>query len=137
MPGDETQTPCAFADDVIHHPLGRAIRVQNDEFHSSYRIRGRQIVVVNRSMKDVRFTIMVIENLVNAEKHFLPARYVVTSWDLKTDQLVRSETHHLTWERVGRYDLPKATLVVAASAGKLEAKSLTLMNTRLTAAAQR
>src|SRR5262249_39369297 len=45
--GTSLETPCAFADDNAHHPLGRAIRVLNDEFHSSYRIRDRQIIVVN------------------------------------------------------------------------------------------
>ena len=30
-------TPCAFLDENPDHPLGRAIRVLEDEFHSSYR----------------------------------------------------------------------------------------------------
>ena len=56
-------TPCAFLDDNKDHPLGRSLRVLNDEFHSSYRVRDRQIIVVNRQMKDSRFTISVLENL--------------------------------------------------------------------------
>src|SRR5262249_3150872 len=64
-------SPCAFADDNADHPLGRAIRVLDDEFHSSYRIRGRQVIVVNRQMKESRFTITVMENHVNEEKKFL------------------------------------------------------------------
>jgi hypothetical protein len=122
------ETPCAFADDNADHPLGRAIRVLNDEFHSSYRIRDRQIIVVNRRMEDVRFTITVLENLRNREKQFLPADFVVNSWDLKTDALRSSETHHQTWERVGDFDLPATTLVVRATTGKLEARSLRLSN---------
>jgi hypothetical protein len=43
-------TPCAFLDKDKDYPLGRAIRVLNDEFHSSYRVRDRQIIVVNRQM---------------------------------------------------------------------------------------
>jgi hypothetical protein len=43
-------TPCAFLDDNKDDPRGRALRVLGDEFHSSYRVRDRQIIVVNRQM---------------------------------------------------------------------------------------
>jgi hypothetical protein len=126
-------TPCAFADDNVNHPLGRAIRVLNDEFHSSYRVRDRQIIIVNRQMRDFRFTITVMENMVNEEKKFLPVSFVVNSWDLKTDALRSSETFHHTWKRVGKYDLPLSLLVVTASAGKLEARGLSIANHELLA----
>jgi hypothetical protein len=124
-------TPCNFLDDNADHPLGRAIRVLNDEFHSSYRIRDRQIIVVNRQMGDVRFTITVLENVRNQEKQFLPTSFVVNSWDPKSDVLRSSEAHHQTWERVGKFDLPVTTLVVRAMPGKLEARSLRLSNHKL------
>jgi hypothetical protein len=124
-------TPCAFADETIHHPLGRAIRVLNDEFHSSYRIRERQIIVVNRQMQDARFTITVLHNHVNAEHQFLPAAYVVNTWDLKTNALRSSEAFHQTWRRVGKFDLPETTLVVTATSKSQEARSLTLTNHQL------
>jgi uncharacterized GH25 family protein len=132
MPGGASQeTPCAFPDEVTDHPLGRAVRVLNDEFHSSYRIRDRQILVVNRRMGGSRFTITVIENKQNEEKKYLPAVYVVNTWDPKTEALKSSVTHHETWVRVGKFDLPATLLAVRASAGKLEAKSLKLSNHRL------
>jgi hypothetical protein len=127
----ELQTPCAFADDVKDHPFGRAIRVLNDEFHSSYRIHDRQILVVNRQMEDSRFTITVLENRLNAEKQFLPAHYVVNTWDRKTGALMKTETFHQTWQRVGRFDLPSAEYVVTATAGKLEDRRLKLSNHQL------
>ncbi len=128
----EMQTPCAFGDDNAAHPLGRAVRVLNDELHSSYRIRDRQIIEVNRQMPEVRFTIAVLENHVNEEKQFLPACYVVNTWDRKTDALKSSDTHHQTWQRVGKFDLPRTVTVVTATAGKLEARSIKLSNLKLT-----
>jgi hypothetical protein len=125
------KTPCAFADDGADHPLGRAVRVLNDEFHSSYHIRDRQIVVVNRRAGPVRFTITVLENTLNAERRYLPVSYVVNTWDLKTDALQSSAAHHQTWQRVGAFDLPRTVLVVTASAGKQEARSIKLSNHRL------
>ena len=127
----DLDTPCAFADDNAHHPLGRAIRVLNDEFHSSYRIRDRQVIVVNRSLRDTRFTITVLENRQSAEKKFLPVSYVVNTWNSEGGALRSSAAHHQTWQRVGAFDLPHTTTVVTASAGKLEARSLTLSNFRL------
>jgi uncharacterized GH25 family protein len=129
--GPDEETPCAFADNDAHHPLGRAIRVLNDEFHSSYRIRDRQVIIVNRSVPGSRFTITVMENIQTKEKKFLPACYVVNTWDAKTDALTSSETHHQTWQRVGVFDLPKETLAVKATAGKLDSRSIKLSNIRL------
>lgn len=130
--GANEATPCTFADDDEVHPLGRAVRVLNDEFHSSYRIRDRQIVVVNRAMpqQGVRFTITVLENRRNEDGHFLPASFVVNTWDEK-NALHSSEAHHQTWVRVGDFDLPQTILVVMAKEGKQEARSLKLSNHRL------
>jgi hypothetical protein len=130
--GSGEETPCAFADEDTESPLGRAIRVLNDEFHSSYRIRDHQVVVVNRQMGEVCFTITVLENRVNEEKKFLPVSYVVNTWDARTGALKNSEAFHHTWQRVGGFDLPQRTLVVTASAGKQQARSLTLSNWKLT-----
>ncbi|HTU21588.1 MAG TPA: DUF3386 family protein [Gemmataceae bacterium] len=129
--GPDEETPCAFLDNDTHHPLGRAIRVLNDEFHSSYRIRDRQVIVVNRQVPGARFTIAVMENRVTKEKKFLPVCYVVNTWDAKTNALTSSETHHQTWQRVGAFDLPKETLAVKARADKLEARSIKLSKVHL------
>jgi hypothetical protein len=131
MAGGEGETPCAFAGGDADHPLGRAVRVVDDEFDSSYRVRDRQILVVNRTMKDARFTITVLENRLMEGKQYLPVYYVVNYWDAKGGALTRSEAHRQTWERVGRFDLPRAVFVLTAGAGGQEARSLTLSDLRL------
>lgn len=133
----DLNTPCAFLDDGDTHPLGRALRVLNDEFHSSYRVGDRQILVVNRQMSDARFTITVTENRLNEEKRFLPVSYVVSTWDLKTEALKGTNTFHHTWQRVGKFDLPDTVLLILATPGgdgkpgKLEARRLKLSNPKL------
>lgn len=129
--GPDEETPCAFVDEDTHHPLGRAIRVLNDEFHSSYRIRDHQVIVVNRQVPGAHFTITVMKNVVTEKYKYLPACYVVNTWDAKKEALTSSETHHQTWQRVGAFDLPKETLTVKATAGKLEARSLKLSQIQL------
>jgi hypothetical protein len=111
-------TPCAFADNVEQHPMGRAIRVLNDELHSGYRVRDKQITEVNRTMKDRRFTISVLENRPNAEGKFLSAAFVVNYWSLESGELLRTETNHQTWTRVGKFDLPVEALVLTATREK-------------------
>ncbi|HEY7152720.1 MAG TPA: DUF3386 family protein [Gemmataceae bacterium] len=138
--GPDEETPCAFVDEEEHHPLGRAIRVLNDEFHSSYRIRDRQVIVVNRHTPGSRFTITVMENIRTKEEKFLPACFVVNTWG-SGEALISSETHHQTWQRVGAFDLPKETLTVKAipgetrtrkgERGKLTSASIKLSNVRL------
>jgi len=128
--GSSDDTPCAFADEDEHHPLGRAIRVLNDEFHSSYRIRDRQVIVVNRHMPGSRFTITMLKNIEKDGK-FLPDSYIVNTWDAKTDALTSSEAFHQSWQHVGPYDLPRETLAIKATGGKLESRSLQLANIHL------
>jgi hypothetical protein len=78
-------------------------------------VRDRQIIVVNRQMKDSRFTITVMENKLNKEKKYLPACYVVNTWDGKTDALTSSAAYHQTWKRIGDYDLPSTLTIVTAT----------------------
>ncbi len=129
--GTTLETPCAFADEDKDNPLGRAIKVLNDEYHSSYRIRDRQVIVVNRTMKDARFTITVLENRLTEEKQFLPTSYVVNYWDLKGEVLKRSEAHHTTWTRVDKFDLPASLLVLTATPAGQEARQIKFSNLRL------
>jgi hypothetical protein len=127
LPGAESlRTPCAFLDPKDqHHPLGRAIRVLNDELHSSYRIRDNQVIEVNRMMPEVRFTITVLENIVTREKQYLPVSYVVDSWDPKTGQLSNSVAEHVRWERIGAFDLPRELLIVSTTAKGRDSRSIT------------
>lgn len=135
LPGGPSETPCAFADGVEDHPQGRLILVLNDELHSSYRIRDRQILEVNRSMGEAgRFTISVVENEWNKEKTYLPAHYVVNSWD-KGGNLKSSAAHRNTHIRVGNFDLPETVTVVNGSSTGLSVRTLTFSGHKLTPAA--
>jgi hypothetical protein len=124
-------TPCAFSDGEANHPLGRAITILNDELHSSYRVRDRQIIVVNRLMNTARFSITVLENRTNKEGKFLPASYVVHYWNTKSGDLDKTESHSQTWVRVEAFDLPVAAYVITATKN-LSTRSLTLSGHKLT-----
>ncbi len=127
----DQKTPCKFGDENLLHPQGRLVVPMEDEPGSSYRIQDRQILVVNRKMKETTFTITVLENRLNEEKLYLPASYVVNFWDAKTDALTRSQSFHHTWVRVGKFDLPETIDRVTASTGKQESLRVKLSNHKL------
>jgi hypothetical protein len=141
--GTPHETPCAFADDNTTHPMGRLIRVLNDELHSGYRIRDEQIFVVDRNVGGQKFTISVLENRKNKEGKYLSVSFAVDYWNPTTGELVRSDANFQSWTRLGAFDLPVTARVVTAEriAAKAEgaesakktpsAKSLTLSNHKL------
>jgi hypothetical protein len=139
--GTAAELPCSFGPGPAEDPLGREVLVQGDKFHSSYRIRDREIRVVSREMKGQKFTITVLKNLINKEGRYLPASYVVTLWDGKTGELTKSMAHRQTWRRVGRFDLPVMALEITdqrenpgaegTSGQGQTAKSLTLSRHKL------
>ena len=73
---------------------------------SSYRIKDRQITVVNRRMGKQNMTITVLDSDKNPEGRFLPHSYVVNYWDAATGKLNRVETFQERSRRVGSWDLP-------------------------------
>ena len=107
-------TPCAFVDDETTHPMGRRIRVLNDELHSGYRIKDEQILVVDRHVEGRKFTISVLENRKNAEGKYLPVSFAVDYWNPTSGELLRSDATFQSWKRVGSFDLPVTARIVTA-----------------------
>jgi hypothetical protein len=108
-----------FADSSDDHPMGRLLAVEGAQMGSSYRIKDRQIMVVNRRMGKQNMTITVLDNEKNAEGRFLPHSYVVHYWDAATGQLNRVQTFQERSQRVGSWDLPTLRSVATASEGGL------------------
>jgi Protein of unknown function (DUF3386) len=122
-----------FADNEEDHPLGRLLLFEGGRFASSYRVKDKQISVVNRNMGRRNMTITVIDNDKNREGKYLPRSYVVQFWDASSGALQRSETVMDRWVRVGKLDLPVTHTVTAATGTGLSVRSFTLSNHRLAA----
>ena len=115
-----------FADLADDHPLGRLLQVEGDAMGSSYRIKDRQITVVNRRMGKQNMTITVLDSDKNSEGRFLPHSYVVHYWDVATGKLNRVETFQERSQRVGSWDLPVKRSIVTASDSGLSVKVVEL-----------
>ncbi len=98
---------------------------------SSYRIKDRQIMVVNRRMGKQHMTITILDNQTNPEGRFLPHSYVVQYWDAATGKLKSTETIQERWKRIGSWDLPTLHTVTTASDSGLSVRSVVLSQLKL------
>jgi hypothetical protein len=115
-----------FAETRDDHALGRLLIFEGGRFASSYRIRDKQILVVNRHLGKENMTITALENERNAEGKLLPRGYVVHSWESGTGRLLRTETVRDRWRRVGSWDLPTTHEVTTAADSGLSVQRFTL-----------
>ena len=129
--GSRSQPVLRFADAELDHPLGRLLVFDGGSFASSYRVKDRQITVVNRLIDGQNMTIRVLENGQNAEGQFLPHLYTVQYWDEKTGRLDRCETVEDSWTRVGKWDLPTGHTVSTSSSDGLTLRSFRLSDHQL------
>jgi hypothetical protein len=113
------------------HPLGRLLIFDGGKFASSYRIKDRQITVVNRHVGQENMTITALENDRNKEGLFLPHSYTVQYWEASAGRLLRTETVQDRWERVGSWDLPLVHSTTTASDAGMTARSFTLSKHQL------
>jgi hypothetical protein len=115
-----------FADDRADHPLGRLLAFEGGSFASSYRVRDKQIMVVNRHVGSSNMTITVLDNDRNADGQFLPRSYTVQYWDAATGDLRRTETVQDRWLRAGTFDLPASHMVSTANESVLTVRRFVL-----------
>jgi Protein of unknown function (DUF3386) len=120
-----------FADSTDDHPFGRLVAVEGDQMGSSYRIKGRQIMVVNRRMGKQNMTITILENETNTEGRYLPHSYLVQYWDASNGRLKSVETIQERWRRIGSLDLPISHTVTTASDAGLSVRNVMLSDLKL------
>src|SRR5262249_37819099 len=115
-----------FGDTRDDHPLGRLLIFDGGRFASSYRVKDKQILVVNRHVGKENRTITVLDNDRNTEGLFLPRSYTVQYWDAATGDLKRTDTVQERWQRIERWDLPARRTAAQATATGLSVRSFTL-----------
>jgi hypothetical protein len=124
--GQRPKPVLRFGETRSDHPLGRLLIFDGGKFASSYRIKDKQILVVNRHIGEENMTITVLDNDRNAEGLFLPRSYTVQYWDATSGDLKRAETVQERWQRVDQWDLPAKHTVTDASGAGLSVRSFTL-----------
>lgn len=123
---DRASPKLYFAEPKENHPMGQLLMVMGGKFASSYRIKDRQITVVNRHLGKENMSITVLDNDKTPEGLFLPHSYVVRYWDAANGRLLRTETVQDSWQRVGSLDLPAQHTVTVATDSGLSVRQFSL-----------
>jgi hypothetical protein len=124
--GERPKPVLRFGETKDDHPLGRLLVFDGGRFASSYRVKDKQIMVVNRQIGKENMTITVLDNDRNSDGLFLPRSYTVQYWDATTGALKRTETVQDRWQRLGTWDFPARHTVTTAAPAGLSVQSFTL-----------
>jgi hypothetical protein len=119
-----------FAEADEGNPFGRLLVSEGGRSVSSYRVKDRQILVVNRYGKQ-NFTITVLDNERNADGKYLPRSFTVQYWDGQTGALRRVEAVQERWQRIGSWDLPSQHTTTTSADGGLTISSFTITEHQL------
>ena len=101
------------------HPLGRRVLL-GDKYDSSYRIRDRRILEVDRKMKESRLVISVLETETTASGKYLPTRFFVTVFDWESGAVKSASVYTDVYQRVGGEYLPRSRRIIATKDGGTE-----------------
>ncbi|MFO0967799.1 MAG: DUF3386 family protein [Gemmataceae bacterium] len=120
-----------FAEGKADDPLGRLLIFDGGKFASSYRIKDKQIAVVNRNLGAENMTITIVDNDTNPEGRSLSRSYIVHYWDAASGRLLRTETVQDRWQRLGAWDLPAFHQVSASGDTGMAVRNFTLFKHEL------
>ncbi len=126
QPPDQKKPVLRFAQEGEAHPFGPLLIFEGGRFASSYRVKDRQILVVNRNLGKQNMTITVLDNDLTKEGKALPRTYQVQYWDALTGKLLRTETFQNRWQRVRARALPAVNQVTVTSDAGMVVRSFTL-----------
>lgn len=111
--------------------LGDLIRVHDDPFNSSYRLRDGRITQVNRQMGPTRFSINIHEHTTLPDGRTLPAIFTVAFWDAAQARLTRTDEYRDRYREVDGVQLPAERRVLRAADDGISVRTMTLRNQTL------
>jgi hypothetical protein len=134
MAGHRWPTPYAESDgrwtltleEGAGHPLGDLIRVHDDPFNSSYRLRDGRITQVNRQMGPTRFSINIHEHTQAADGQMLPAVFTVAFWDTAQGRLSRTDEYLDRYVEVEGVQLPAERRILRVEDAGISVRKMTL-----------
>ncbi len=102
-----------------NHPLGRRILL-GDKYDSSYRIRDRRILEVDRKMEDSRLVINVLETEITATGKYLPTQFFVTVFDRESGAVKSASAYSDVYQRIDGEYLPRSRRIIDAENMRVE-----------------
>jgi hypothetical protein len=106
--------------------LGDLVRVHDDPFNSSYRLRDGRIAQVNRQMGPTRFSINIHEHTQTADGRTLPAVFTVAFWDTAQGRLTRTDEYLDRYVEVDGVQLPTERRILRVEDDGISVRKMTL-----------
>lgn len=119
-PSSRTSPQAARYGQVDESPLGREILL-SDRHESAYRIRGRQIIQVDRRLSDPRFVLTVLETQATESGRYLPRHVFAVRFDPGTGAVREAWTYISEFQEVEGEYLPKSRQVIRTDQGQTTA----------------
>lgn len=104
------------------HPLGRLLLIQGDGMNSRYRILGKHIRQINRSMGPMRFTINVEDALSTPDGRHLTTRYTVYYFQPKDGSIKQVDSISDFHAIVDDVYLPGTRRIISAEDGEVRVR---------------
>lgn len=102
--------PATFADDQMHHPLGRLVNIEGKNV--SFRLKDDVMTEVHRRSTKTWFTISTLDVWRTKEGLVLPRDTSVTYRNPQTGAITSNRSNTFSFKRVGDFDLPETMLTV-------------------------
>ena len=136
MVGHRWPTPYAESDgrwiltleEEAAHPLGQLIKVHDDPFDSSYRLRDGRITQVNRHMGPTRFSINIHEHALTADGRTLPSAFTVAFWNTEEGRLTRTDAYQDRYVEIGGIQVPEKRRILRAEDSCISVHEMMLSN---------
>lgn len=110
-------------------PRTRGVCLKSDPFGQCCWIRDDQVQVIDSRSAKQKHRLTTLKTEKNPDGKFLPTALVLHSWNSRTEELESSETTLLSWQRVGRFDLPASIDVLpSGSCAETAAGRIVLSN---------
>lgn len=113
------------------HPQGDLVRVHDDPFNSSYRLRDGRIAQVNRQMGPTRFSINIHRHTETADGRTLPEVFTVAFWDTAQGRLSRTDEYLDRYVEVDGVQLPAERRILRVDDDGISVRKLTLSGQKL------
>ncbi len=121
IPFEQRDGRYMLTQDTTPHLLGTRIDLHGDPLQSYYRVRGEQIMLVQRTMDLQSFTITMLAHSILPNGHSLPAHYVVVFRDATSQRIIRTDAYTDRFTQVEGCWLPHERQVVRQDADGLHA----------------
>jgi len=113
------------------HPLGRLLLIQGDGMNSRYRILGKHIRQINRSMGPVRFTINVEDAMTTTDGRHLTTRYTVYYFNPQDGSIKQVDSITDDHAVVGGVYLPGTRRVISTESGEVRVRVMEFLEHQL------